>query len=139
MYRIPFMLHRVNEELRHLRPVLVDFPELLGHNKTSASCMGMGLILFPHTHIHTLSSLPCNLRALAFFSQGRPIIINFGKSSNEIRGSPGDLPPRPCLSTYIVFFHTGNKEHCTLPEEISLAQKGQALTTENPVGQAPRE
>ncbi len=53
MNRIPFTLHQVNEELRHLRHVSVDFPELLGHSKTSASCMGMGLILFPLTHTHT--------------------------------------------------------------------------------------
>jgi len=40
---------------------------------------------------------------------------------------------------HCVFPHGEQREHYTLEGEISLAQKGQAPTTEPPMGQASRD
>lgn len=69
-----------------------------GHCTASASWMGMSLS--PHTHPRAYPTL---LGPLLFFSQGRPIIINFGKSSNEIRASLADLPPEHAWAPTLYF------------------------------------
>ncbi len=152
----------------------MDFPELLGHSKTSCFLYGNGTNSVPshthththtpththtththtqhhnthtthtHTHTHTHTShppsgLPWTLGALAFFSQGRPIIINFGKSSNEIRWQPWRSASQ-CMPEHLhCVFPIGNKENIALYQKRSLSLRKDRLKYWAPCGSSPQE